>query len=187
MKEPQKGKMSKVDVNLVNKCLFKIAYGDEKAVTVLFHALSPTLRYIARKYIPDKEQAEDLVQDFWADIEKIAKGFVRAENGFNYLVKVMNRRAINRYKKLSKEKARVRPVDFELDGRCEDFSEKYALQQMVQSALEKLEEVERIIIEESYFENKTVREIGKDLNIPKSTVARIKQKALDKLKTLLKE
>ena len=179
--------MSKADIELINKCLFEIAFGDERYITVLYHAISPTIHYIARKYIPDKDQAEDLVQDFWADIEKISKGFIRAENGFNYLVKVMNRRAINRYKKLSKEKARVRCVDPELDGEKEDFSEKYALMETVRSALSMLEDTERIIIEESYFENKTVREIGKDLKISKSTVDRIKQRALDKLKTLLKD
>lgn len=43
---------------------------------LLHEEISPTIRYIALKYLKNDFDADDLVQDFWADIYKIAAPFI---------------------------------------------------------------------------------------------------------------
>lgn len=48
-----------------------------------------------------------------------------------------------------------------------------------------LNEQEKIIIQETYFEDKNIRQIAKDIGMSKSKVGRLKQSALKKMKIFL--
>ena len=89
----------------VNMALEKIKRGDADGIVELYHEMSHTLRYIALKYLQNDANADDLVQDFWADIEYIADRFIYVQNGFAYLCRVMKRRAIDSYKMVTGSKA----------------------------------------------------------------------------------
>ena len=55
----------------------------------------------------------------------------------------------------------------------------------INKAILKLSKLQQIIIQETYFEDKTIRQIAKDLGISKSQVGREKIEAIDILKTEL--
>ena len=55
----------------------------------------------------------------------------------------------------------------------------------VEQAMAQLSDTERIIIQSTYFEQKTIRKIAQEMKLSKSTAERIKQQALAKLSKLL--
>ncbi len=187
----------------INYYINGIKRGDKFCLDSLYYAISPSVRHIALKYLKNQQDADDLVQDFWADIYKISLGFVFNKNGFSYLCKVMTNRALNRYKKLHNERCRkVEYVDYENfysesaapdkgsslaaeENNLISASERKEQDQIIDKAIAQLPELERIIIQSIFFEYKTIRQIAKELNISKSLAGKLKQSAINKLKEKL--
>lgn len=172
----------------INDCLTEIQRtGKIEYAERLYDLTVTALRHIAIKYLGDIELADELLQDFWADIYKIADGFVFKRNGYAYLCRVMTNRAINKYKKISKEKARVSYVDYSEtavpDGNDEAAGVDLIL--TVEQSLKQLGELERIIIQSTYFEGRTIRQIAHELGMSKTAVGRLKNEALEKLRSIL--
>lgn len=173
----------------VNNALEKIRKGETDGVTELYHEMSHTLRYIALKYLKNDAEADDLVQDFWADIDYIADKFIYIRNGFAYLCKVMNRRATNRYKLITgRKEVNIGYVDYAMfDADHTNSLETRDLQISIESAMQELDVHEKIIIQETYFEDKNIRQIARDIGLSKSKVGRLKQRALKKMKDFFEE
>ncbi len=193
--------MNKETKEAINGYINGIKNGDRECLELLHKEISPSLRHIALKYLKNNNDADDLVQDFWADIYKISLGFVFNRNGFNYLCKVMTNRAINRYRKIYHTKcSKVSYVDYEaLHEKAEQqeikrYNSNVTLDELVEQneqairnriidrAINGLPELQRIIVQLIFFEEKTVREIAKQLNISKSLVSKLKKVAIEKLK-----
>lgn len=172
-------------IEIVNEALIKIRQRDSNGIYVLYDEIAHTLRFIALKYLKNNDDADDLIQDFWADIYVLADKFVYQRNGYAFLCKAMTRKAINRYKKLhGKTEISILSVDYSLvdkeAGMQLDNTENRI---MVDKAISELSEIERLIIQETYFEDKTIRAIARDTKISKTHVGRIKMQAIEKLKT----
>lgn len=172
---------------LINNLLYKIKHErSTEAIEDLYSVLSPAIRHISLKYVHDADLADDLVQDFWADIYSIADKFIPFGNGQSYLCKIAKNKAINRYTKLKKERARIIYVDYsELQISYDDNDRDLILS--VNTAISRLTDTEKIIIQSTYFEDKTVREIAIEIKMSKSAVQRHKENALKKLKQYLME
>ena len=155
-------------------------------VEALYDLISPAINHIGLKYLHDAEAAKELAQDFWADIYKTADRYSFYKNANAYLCRVATNMAINRYNKLKRENAYVTYVDYS-DVNISDGNdaEAYELRLSVEQAMRTLDEVERIIIQSTYFEGKTVRGIAEELGMSKSQVGRLKSQALEKLKEFL--
>ena len=169
----------------IASCLLSINCGDNNAIEKLHSIIAPTLRYIALKYIHDSFAADDVVQDFWANIYKFSRGFIYSQNAFSYLCKIMTRMSINYYKKHISDTIKIQYVDYskiDIFAKSND-NETMHLRIAVSQALESLDEREKIVVQETYFENQTIRQIAKTLGISKSLVANIRNSALSKLKS----
>lgn len=70
----------------------------------------------------------------------------------------------------------------DLIGAEEDYFEKIEMNDLMESLLKDLNEVERTIMVERYFNKKTQVAIAKQLNISQMTVSRIEKKVLERLK-----
>lgn len=175
----------------IDECLIGIKKRQIGSVEQLYFLISPTIRYIALKYLKHEECADDLVQDFWADIFRIADKYYYLCNGFSYLCKIMTRKAINRYNKINKDKAKVHFVDYSNMENCYCNlvidTNNIELKVEVEKSFKELNDKERIIIQQTYFEGKTVRQIAKELHISKSEVSRIKMLAIKKMKEILEK
>ena len=173
----------------IDKCLIEIKRRQTGSVEQLYFLISPTIRYIALKYLKNEEYADDLVQDFWADIFRIADKFYYCSNSFSYLCKVMTRKAINRSKQLNKERVKIQFVDYGTmhNFGCVTNSKDFELKIEIEKVISGLQEKEKIILQQSYFEEKTVRQIAKELKISKSEVSRVKILAITKMKRALEE
>lgn len=174
----------------INRLIVSIQNGNIRAIEELHSIIAPTIRYIALKYLQDDNLADDCVQDFWANINKIASKFIFQVNGFSYLCKVMTNLTINYYHKVNRDKKFVmHPVNYEMFDKSHigDNQELVELQIAVESAMKKLSDTEKIIIQETYFQDKSIRSIAKELSISKTHVTRLKQSAQKKLEQELKD
>lgn len=168
----------------VNECLLRLQkYGTSEYVEALYDLIGPAIRHIGLKYLHDSDLADDFVQDFWADIYQITDQYLFGFNAHAYLCKVAANRAIDRYRKLKGEAARVSYVDYS-QIHSETASDQ-ALRLAVNHAMHQLPEIQRIIIQSTYYEQQTVRQIAAELKISKSQVSRLKAEALEKLKDYL--
>lgn len=173
----------------IDQCLIDIKNGDKESVTTLHSLIAPTLRHIALKYMRDENSADDLVQEFWGDIFKIATSYVFIQNGFNFLCKIMTRRALNALKKSTREKGNVVYVDYSAieNFAVEQSDELIELRIMIDNAMSKLSDEEKHVIQEIYFEDKTLRAIAAEMGVSKSTVGNLKLSAIKKLKENLSD
>lgn len=171
--------------NEITNCLKGVKNGDERALVSLYDLISPTLRFISLKYLRNETDAEDLEQDFGIHISKIAEKFSYFQNAYSYLCKVMTNMAINRYKKLHDGKeVCIEYVDYNKIYSYED-TESADQRMAVQNAINRLEPDERIVIQLSAFEDKTITQIAKEIGMSKSAVGRLKLSAQEKLKNYL--
>lgn len=176
--------MDTQDKQEITMALLAIKNREEYAVERLYKLVGHTIRYIAFKYLKNIEDAEDLEQDFWADIYRIADKFFFLKNGFGYICKVMNNMAVNRYKKLHRtNRIEVSYVDYaKIDGARFNFVGEIDDLILIREEIAKLEEKERIILQLTYFEDMTIMQIARELKMSKSVVGRIKIAAINKLK-----
>ena len=145
--------------------------------------MGPAIRHIGLKYLHDSDLADDFVQDFWADIYKITDQYLFGFNAYSFLCKVAANRAIDCFRKQKGEAARISYVEYA--QLMPEHTSDQTLRLAVCHALQQLPEIQRIIIQSTYFENKTVRQIAAELNMSKSQVSRMKAQALEKLKAHL--
>ncbi len=177
--------MDKETKKYLNELLTKIRLGDKDSILCLYKIMSPTIRYIALKYLKNESEADDLVQDFWYDIKKFANGFLIHKNAYGYLCKVMTRQALNRLKKLNRQfQNQIEFIDYlKLENyQTEDPMEIVDLRNDINVAMLKLTDKQQIIIQQTYFEDKTIRQIAKVLGISKTQVGRLKNEAIEILK-----
>lgn len=173
---------------IINKCLMKIKSGNNEYVDILYYLIAHKLKFIALKYLRNEEEAKDVEQNFWADIYKNAKNLKYADNGYSYLCRIMKCMSVNRYNQIQTERYHI-VEDIEtsfIDSFDENsFIDKLDNRIAVQKALDNLEPIERAVMYLIVYDDKTIGQVAKDLNISKSKVGRIKLVAEEKLKTEL--
>ena len=172
----------------INECLTEIRTKQSVShVELLYDLMGATIRHIALKYLRDGDAADELVQDFWADIHRIAAGFVLRHNGRAYLCRVAANLATNRYRQLKGQRARVTYVDYAayMPPDSDESNEHTALRLSVEQAMARLSEEERMVVQATYFEEKTVRRIAAEMGTSAARVSRLKKQALERLKEML--
>lgn len=172
----------------INECLSSIRESCDMQSVCRLHSLAGgVFRHIALRYLCNSHDADDLVQDFWADIFQIASKYRYNFDAYAYLCRTFTNMAINRAIKNGRDVSRaLNYVDYENvasdGGKC---MENVILNNSIQSAMASLDEEEKSVVQLTYFEDKTVREIAKMLDKSKSQIARVKKTALAKLKNKL--
>ena len=152
-------------VSRCNSLIKKIQRGNEKALDDLFVEFGPLFLNMAKKYLYNKEYAEDLLSEVFLDLLKSgAKSFDENKNGLD---------------ELEKGKSLVNFIDT-----ANDF-DKSLDNILISNAIKKLNEYENLLLYYRYWENLTVREIAQKLDKPKSTVYYEIKDILKKLKKLM--
>lgn len=169
----------------INECLLHLQkHGTGEYVEALYDLIGPTIRHIGMKYLHDPDMTDDFVQDFWADIYNIADQYIFSFHAYGFLCKTATNRAIDRYRQLKGETARVCYVDYSQYPplQVNESPQEHAMRLSINQAMDQLREDQRIVIQSVYFEDKTVRQIAAELNISKSQVDRLKKQALEQLR-----
>lgn len=162
----------------INSLIPKIARGESKALDRLFVLTGAKLTTMARRYLSDKNSAEDVVSEVYLKVVKSASSFDKKQNGLNWLYKITKNTALNMNRVYQRENAaldEVEDIASVFSPLCGDNLEISALT----AALEKLDPEDRRILYLRYWEGLTVRETAKAIGKPATTTQ-------DKLKKLLK-
>ncbi len=171
----------------VQQLTSKIKSGEYGRAFELQPLIGATIRYIALKYLHNEDDANEVVQDFWADIFDIVKAYHFTQSAYSYFCKVARKRAIDMYmtlhknKKVTVEYVRYSEIFYYGVSNKKDVDTIIAVEQ----GLEKLEPLQRIIVQTMYFEDKSLCAIGKELGISAYEVRRARDIAFSKLGRLL--
>ncbi len=162
--------------------------GDELAYTEIYNRYWQTIYAIAYNRLRNMEAAQDLVHDtfasLWTGREK-----VNIENLKSYLGVVIKYRVIEylRREKLqnSYEQHAAGQVTFNA-APMEDAMHFKQILRLVEKEIESLPEKCKLIFKYSREQNKSAKEIAEELNLSQSTVENQLNKALSKLRVVLK-
>lgn len=175
--------ITKLEIKEINECIKRIQQMDWEAVDTLYELMKGTPYFIALRYLKNDYDAKDLVQEFWYEIYNIVSKMKFVNNGFKYLCKTIENMAKMQLRKTKRE----RVYDGLIIDVPEDNIDKKDSFLLLEQGFGQLTKEEYLVISLIYFENKTIREVAKELNRSKSDVDRIKSKALIKLKLFCEE
>ncbi|MGH3663999.1 MAG: sigma-70 family RNA polymerase sigma factor [Micromonosporaceae bacterium] len=131
----------------------------------------PLLNYLVRLSLGDRRQAEDVLQETYLR----AWHFLRhsdeaAENLRPWLYTVARRVLIDAGRKRKARPTEVAVTDMRQLPGSDDAIERLLVGQTVRAGLQKLRSEHRAVLVESYYRNRSVREIAAMLDIPEGTV-----------------
>lgn len=163
---------------------------DQTAFELLFRYYYPGLVVYASRIIDDKDEAEEIVQDFFVRLWKGRKEIRKSNTLKNYFFTSIKNRSLNH---LKKEKTSEKVLQ-KLQGLVEkerfyqpDLFVESEIQTRIKRAFKKLQPRTNQIFTLSRFEGLTNDQIADQLNISKRTVETQISKALKILREELKE
>lgn len=163
-------------VKRVNRLIKAIAKGEINALEQLYQEFGGLLLLMMRKYLYDKQNAEDMLSEVYLRLVRTAPQFKDGYNGLNWLFKTIKNTAINEnirsLKKQTEEYNEQNIIGSVLIEECLIDG------LVISSAIEKLSEQEKIIITKKYWECLTVREIAKELGLSVAKTQRLIKSAL---------
>lgn len=170
------------------KLIKNLIKGDKDAFAVLFDQYSANLLSIARSYLHDLEESEEIVQETFYRVWKYRENMDASLSFKAYIITIAKRLIFNRTKKKMHEiayqdyyLAHKTKLNYEVDEYL-DFQE---LDQQIQIAIDSLPEKRKKIFELSRHHGMSNQEIAAQLNISVSTVENQMNKALKYLKSTI--
>ena len=168
----------------LNRLILAVADGNSDCLDGILYIAGGQMMAVALSMV-GREYAEDVLHDSFIKIARFAKSYREGMSPFGWLMKIVRNTALD-FLKAKKARAEVSSEELfslsSLDYSPEKKENAIALEQ----AISKLEPDEKKIIYYVYYLDMTVREIAKELKMSKSAVQRLKDKAEEKLKNLLK-
>ena len=153
----------------------KCSQGDQGAFVRLYDELSPLVYGICRKVIRDPAQSEEVTQEVFTEIWRLAPRFEQGRGSVkSWVATIAHRRAVDRVR--SEQSARDREQRYavklvvDVSSGVENEVEDDLERQRVRVALELLTDVQRKAIELAYYGGYTYREVAVLLEVPEGTI-----------------
>lgn len=167
-----------------NNLIKAIQKGDKKALQTFYVEYGAFFLSIAKYYLFDKSQAEDLLSDVYLElVRNKARTFNSKFNGLNWMYVIIKNKAY-KYNAAAMENDCVYD-----DGICslgDVLSAKDDLDSIsLKTALTELSEYQKKLLLLRYWEGLTIRDIAVKLNKPPSSVHYELNKTLEKLRDIL--
>ena len=171
------------DAEKLNRLIIAVANGFSDCLDGILEIAGGKMMAVAVSLV-GRDYAEDVVHDSFIKIARFAKKYERGMNPYGWIMKIVRNTALD-FIRSKRAHPQVSTEEFfslsSLDYSPEKRDNAIAFEQ----ALLKLDDSERKIIYYIYYLDMTVREIADELKLSKSAVQRLKEKAEEKLKTLL--
>ena len=163
--------------------------GDESAFTAIYELYSEKVYRLAFRFLKDKEQSEEIVQEafinLWLSREKLnADG-----NMWLYLYVISKRLSLNALRQVGKSSNLVEKLLHqisELQNTTEEEVLAHDLEHYAEKVIEKLPRQQQLVFKLSRIEGLSHKEIAEQLQISPNTVKNHMVEALKTLKTHLK-
>lgn len=160
MKDIRKSKQSDQKVN-----------ADERLDELYRLHSGPLLNYLVRLTLGDRRQAEDILQETYLRAWHFLRHSDENVEGLRpWLYTVARRVLIDAGRKRKARPAEVIVTDLRQIPGSDDPIERLLVGQTVRAGLKSLRSEHRTVLVESYYRNKSVREIAAMLDIPEGTV-----------------
>lgn len=166
----------------INELLTAISSGDGEGAAMLFDIAYSRLYAVAYRYCLERNLAEDLVAEVFANIGYIASHYRDGQNGFNFLSKIIKNKYLNtvRYSKLRN----YSQLKEEIAATRDDIDEKIA-QMDVKEGLKKLDSEEYEVVYCKFYLDMTFRAIAEHTGRSLGATQRIYARAMSALKKYL--
>jgi RNA polymerase sigma-70 factor (ECF subfamily) len=169
-----------------------IARGDREAFGRFYDAYAPTAFGLIRRVLRDPHAAEEVLQEvFWQVWRDAPQYDARRGSPVAWLLMRAKTRAIDKLRSARRrERTFVMPVDEAIARRDEPLAENPGVaaesRGLVETALAKLPDAQRRVVELAFFEGLTQTEIAARLGEPLGTVKTRARLALDRLREALR-
>ena len=163
----------------------RVAAGDERALGVLYDRYAGLIYGAGTRYLGDRGQAEDLVQDVFLSVWRSAESFDPSRASFaTWVYRITRNRATDL---IRRRKARIRTVGADPPPVPEDPDPSGSLSRGfdVATALSRLSPVHRELLVLAYFEGLSQREISDHTGTPLGTVKSRTTAAMRALREIL--
>ena len=172
-----------------NIAIQRLIAGDESAFTAVYELYSEKVYRLAFRFLKDKEQSEEIVQEafinLWLSREKLnADG-----NMWLYLYVISKRLSLNALRQVGKSSILVEKLLHqisELQNTTEEEVLAHDLEHYAEKVIEKLPRQQQLVFKLSRIEGLSHKEIAEQLQISPNTVKNHMVEALKTLKTHLK-
>jgi RNA polymerase sigma-70 factor (ECF subfamily) len=169
------------------KLMQQIARGDESAVAELYNRFGGLVFRVARQLLPTQPEAEDAVQEIFVRLWQTADRFDPERAKLVTWVMLIARRHL--IDQLRRKSVRPKSTGLEQDAlqALPQAPVKFPGHRQEQSVtiercLADLPELQRIVIERSYLQGFTLREVSRQLDAPLGTVKSALSRGLQKLR-----
>ena len=168
----------------LNRLIIAVADGFTDCLDGILHLAGGQMMAVAVSIV-GKEYAEDVLHDSFIKVVRFARSYRQGMSPYGWLMKIVRNTALD-YIKAKKVKNEVRAEEFFSLSSMDYSPEKRENAIALEQAISKLGPDEKKIIYYIYYMDMTVREVAEELKLSKSAVQRLKDKAEEKLKNLLK-
>ena len=151
----------------VNKVLIKIKQGDEEGKNVLFEKTYNHLKSIAYPYVRNKADVEDVLIEAYLRIFQYVATFDPNKDGYNWMCKIVQNVARDWDKNFFQS---VSLEDVEQNVPIIEMEEMIVMRDEVQRLLQPYSERDRKMMYLRFWENRTIEEIARSLEMKKSNV-----------------
>lgn len=181
--------MAKISYHTESELIESLKKGEDPAYRYLYDHYAASLYGVILQVIPQKEVANDLLQEVFVKIYKKID-FYESEKGrlFTWMMQITRNTAIDKARsKDFKNKKKTQPLSNSENQSSIPFSEfPYMNHIGLEKVLEVLDTHHREIINFAYFKGYTQKEISEELDIPLGTVKTRVRNALIQLRQSLK-
>ena len=151
----------------VNKILSKIKKGDVKFKNVLFEKTYNHLKILARRYVYNKNDVEDVASEVYLRVFEYIDSFDPHKDGYNWMCKILENCAI----RWNRKYPTYEPIENHEDlAVTMDFGDLIATKAEVVCWMKAYDARDQKIIYLRFWENKTYVEIAQALGMKKSNV-----------------
>lgn len=178
-----------------NDLVKRISLGDQNALETLYDRYRNLIYSVTLKIVQKNEDAEEVTQEIFMQLWNKAKYFdVSKGNVYVWLMTLTRNKAIDKIR--SKHyKMEKQTNDLEYVSLFESSSDKTGLENAinteqsihVKNALGKLEDNQRILLEDAYYQGYSQSELSEKYEIPLGTVKTRMRSGLKKLRILLEK
>lgn len=153
----------------VNKILQGIKDGDEKCKKLLFDTTHNHLKIVARRYVHNQDDVEDVLQNVYLRVFNYIGSWDRSKDGYNWMCRIVQNEA---YRFNEKNPAHLPLEDYAKNPVAKDIIDEISVKDELERYLSVYSELDQELVRMKYGEDYSYADIAKKLNLKKSTVHR---------------
>ncbi|MDE5990721.1 MAG: sigma-70 family RNA polymerase sigma factor [Clostridia bacterium] len=171
--------MQQLNIKKINRYLSGVKRGRYSYLEKLFEYTYSNLYNVALAYVDNKSDVNDALSNAFLNVVKYIDTFDINKNGYNWMYTIVKNCAVEFNKNKCQE------VDFAL---CEQIEDNFDVLEyvMLKQSIATLEEAEKRLIYQIYWEGYTMKEIAQNTNTPLSTLYSRLNKTYEKLRAFHK-